>query len=89
MNDFSVFAEVMDLGREFQRDDTLLEKKFHYYDTFSKMMLNIYEVIFKEIKRLICIKTTLSYYDPHKPFIIQVYASSRGFRAVLLQDSLP
>ena len=27
MNDFSVGAEVVDIGREFQREDTLLEKK--------------------------------------------------------------
>ena len=26
---FSEGAEVVDLGREFQRDDTLLEKKFN------------------------------------------------------------
>ena len=30
MNDFSEDAEVVDLGREFQRDDTLLENKFKY-----------------------------------------------------------
>ena len=28
INDLSEGAEVVDLGREFQRDDTLLEKKF-------------------------------------------------------------
>ena len=28
MNDFSECVEVVDLGREFQREDTLLEKKF-------------------------------------------------------------
>ena len=28
MNGFSEDTEVVDLGREFQRDDTLLEKKF-------------------------------------------------------------
>ena len=27
MNDFSEGADLVDLGREFQRDDTLLEKK--------------------------------------------------------------
>ena len=28
MNNFSEGADVVDLGRQFQRDDTLLEKKF-------------------------------------------------------------
>ena len=28
MNDFSECAKVVDLGKEFQRDDTLLVKKF-------------------------------------------------------------
>ena len=28
MNDFSEDEEIVDLGREFQRDDTLLEKMF-------------------------------------------------------------
>ena len=28
MNDFSECAELVDLGREFQREDTLLENKF-------------------------------------------------------------
>ena len=30
MNDFSEGAEVVDLGSELHRDDTLLEKKFKY-----------------------------------------------------------
>ena len=28
MNDFSKGVEIVDLGREFQREDTLLENKF-------------------------------------------------------------
>ena len=50
---------------------------------------NSYQVAFDTVKKMVCMDTTLRYFDAHKPVIIQVDASQKGLGAALLQDGCP
>ena len=41
------------------------------------------------VKQMVCKDTTLRYFDPNKPVVIQVDASQKGLGAALLQDGYP
>ncbi len=44
---------------------------------------------FQRIKDLICQEATLMYFNPNKPTVVQVDASTKGIGAALLQDNKP
>ena len=50
---------------------------------------NSYQDAFDTVKKMVCMDTTLRYFDAHKPVIIQVDTSQKGLGAALLQDGCP
>ena len=54
-----------------------------------KLSGKLRETAFERTKALICRQTTLKYFDPGAESVIQVYASSRGMGAVLMQKWKP
>ena len=50
---------------------------------------NSYQDAFDTVKKMVCMDTTLQYFNAHKPVIIQVDASQKGLGAALLQDGHP
>ena len=50
---------------------------------------NSYQDAFNTVKKMVCMDTTLRYFNAHKPVIIQVDTSQKGLGAALLQDGCP
>ena len=50
---------------------------------------NSYQDAFDTVKKMVCMDTTLWYFDANKAVIIQVDASQKGLGAALLQDGHP
>ena len=50
---------------------------------------NSYQDAFDTVKKMVCMDTTLWYFDAHKPVIIQVDTSQKELGAALLQDGWP
>ena len=50
---------------------------------------NSYQDAFDTVKKMVCMDTTLRYFNAHKPVIIQVDTSQKGLGAALLQDGCP
>ena len=48
-----------------------------------------YQAAFDKLKSMVCEDTTLRYFDPKKPVVIQVDASGKGLGAALIQDEGP